>query len=383
MGQLPGKFSEYDGVEISGLYYDDLNGSKILYAVGGDESTSHDYIVVIGIQGCDKYTQDKADIRIRRVVPTMDYVCEAQNRLWGCFYGNDGAKNINEIYCCALGDFKNWSQYLGISTDSWRASRGSDGKFTGCINYLGTPTFFKESVIHPVTVSSVGAHQITDIPARGVQEGSHKSLAVVNETLYYKARTGVMAYQGGMPVDVSEALGNERYYNAVSGAFGDKYYISMEDVSGESQLFCYDAQKGLWIHEDGLNVEYFTQSGDELYAQSENQIIAINGTIGTEETSVEWEAESGILYYEYPSKKYTSRYDIRLNMGTNAELNVFIEYDSSGVWTYFGKVVAKSTGTTTIPIRPRRCDHMRLKISGKGNIRIFSIACILKKGSDV
>ena len=50
MGQISTAFKEYDGVDISGLYYDDLNGSKILYAVGGDQNTSYDYVVLVGIQ---------------------------------------------------------------------------------------------------------------------------------------------------------------------------------------------------------------------------------------------------------------------------------------------------------------------------------------------
>lgn len=137
MGQLSTAFKEYDGVNVSGAYFEDLNGSKIIYAVGGDPVTSYDYLVLIGIQE-EQFTDTGASISVSRKVPDMDFVCEAQNRLWGCFYGNDGTQNINEVYCCALGDFRNWEQYLGISTDSWRASRGSDGPWTGCVNYFGT-----------------------------------------------------------------------------------------------------------------------------------------------------------------------------------------------------------------------------------------------------
>ena len=380
MGQVPAKFKEYDGVQLSGLHYDDLNGSKILYALGGD-STHSDWIVIIGIQ--DTTLTETATVTMQRKVPDMDYVCEAQNRLWGCFYGNDGTQNLNEIYCCALGDFRNWEQYLGISTDSWRASRGSDGPWTGCINYLGTPTFFKENVIHPVSVSSVGAHQIGDIPARGVQQGSHRSLAIVNETLYYKSRSSVMAYQGGMPAEVSEALGEERYYNAVAGVFGSLYYISMKDAANTWHLFCYDVGKGIWMREDNLHVSGFAAWGDEIYAQAGNSILALNGTEGTSEETVDWYAESGILYYRYPDRKYVSRYNLRLNMALDARMQIFIEYDSSGIWTWSGDVRIPHTGTVTVPIRPRRCDHMRIRLEGSGDVRIFSIARILEQGSDV
>lgn len=389
MGQLAAAFKEYDGVNVSGLYYDDLNGSKILYAVGGDETTSYDYMVLIGICG-EQYTQTGATISVERRVPAMDYVCECQNRLWGCFYGNiPGQGNINEIYCCALGDFKNWEQYLGVSTDSWRASRGSDGPWTGCVNYLGTPTFFKENVIHPVSVSSIGAHQIGDIPARGVQQGSHRSLAIVNETLYYKARSGIVAYQGGMPADVSGALGEERYYNAVAGVFGQRYYISMKDAYNAWHFFCFDVKNGLWMHEDDLHAECFAACGDELYCQSANRIIAINGTEGVLEAVPDWIAETGIMHYEQTVKgagarrvRYVSRYNIRLSMEQTARMQIYIEYDSSGLWNPAGNVRVNNTGAFTIPVIPRRCDHLRLRFEGQGDVRVFSIARILTRGSD-
>lgn len=101
MGQIPSQFREHDAVRITGMYEDessDLNGSKILYAVGGEADSETDWIVIIGIQE-EQMHMDDVDINIRRVVPDMDYVCEAQNRLWGCFYGNDGTQNLNEVYC--------------------------------------------------------------------------------------------------------------------------------------------------------------------------------------------------------------------------------------------------------------------------------------------
>lgn len=388
MGQLSTAFKEYDGVNVSGAYFDDLNGSKIIYAVGGDAVTSYDYIVLVGIQE-EQFTDTSGNMSISRKVPDMDFVCEAQNRLWGCFYGNDGTQNINEVYCCALGDFRNWEQYLGISTDSWRASRGSDGPWTGCVNYFGTPTFFKENVIHPISVSSVGAHQIGDIPARGVQQGSHKSLQVVGETLYYKSRTGVVAYQGGMPADVSQALGEEKYYKAAAGVFGTRYYISMQDAYNAWHFFCFDAGKGLWMHEDELHAEGFAQVGDELYALVNNGITAINGTDGVLEGNFEWSCVTGLLAYEQGVRgngaqpvRYISRYNIRVNVERETHFQMFIEYDSSGLWNFAGNFQLPTTGTVTIPVRPRRCDHMRLMFVGHGDFRMYSIARVLERGSD-
>jgi hypothetical protein len=35
-----------------------------------------------------------------------------------------------------------------------------------------------------------------------------------------------------------------------------------------------------------------------------------------------------------------------------------------------------------VPVRPRRCDHMRLKIKGSGEAKIFSICKTIEGGSD-
>lgn len=382
MTELKG-FSDYDGVQISGMNYADLNGSKILYKVGNDGTTAN-YVVTVGILDEKLMQIPHADITIKRQVPAMDYVCECQNRLWGCFFGNDGTQNLNEIYCCTLGDFKNWEQYLGVSTDSWRASVGSDGKWTGAINFLGYPTFFKEDRIHTVSVSAYGAHQIADTPARGVQDGSSKSLQVVNETLYYKSRTDVCAYQGGFPESVSAALGDEKYYKAVSGSFGDKYYISMADSEGKRHFFCFDIGKGLWMEEDELDAVQFARLDDSLYClTADGSIVDINGSDGETEDVTDWSAETGIIGYEYPDKKYISRFNIRLKMGKGASAELYLEYDSSGVWERNGTIRLRNVGTVTLPVRPRRCDHMRLKLAGHGEVRVFSIAKLLEQGSDM
>ena len=258
------------------------------------------------------------------------------------------------------------------------------------MNYFGTPTFFKENVIHPISVSSVGAHQIGDIPARGVQQGSHKSLQVVGETLYYKSRTGVVAYNGGMPADISQALGEEKYYEAAAGVFGTRYYISMRDAYNAWHFFCFDAGKGLWMHEDELHAEGFAQVGDELYALVNNGITAINGTDGDLEGDFEWACTTGLLAYEQGVSgrgaqpvRYISRYNIRVNMERNTGFQMFIEYDSSGIWNFAGDFHLPTTGTVTIPVRPRRCDHMRLMFVGHGDFRMYSIARVLERGSDV
>lgn len=374
-GQLPGLFSCYDGVEIQGARFASLNGTKIICALGGQagEDAERDYIVLSG-EPAENYVQAQAQLSIRRTVPDMDFVCQCQNRLWGCFYGNNGRENLNELYACALGDFKNWHQYMGLSTDSWRASVGSDGVWTGAVNYLGSPVFFKEERLHTVGVSATGAHQISERVCRGVQKGSHKSLAVIDETLFYKSACEVCAYQGGFPQGISAALGEPRYYQATGCGFGKKYYISMRDAQMQWHLFVYDSEKGLWIREDGLRADFMAQMDDELYCISGSSLYALQGTVGEKEKTVAWMAESGLLCCSEPDKKYISRLSLRAAMDSGSEMDVYIEYDSSGIWESAGRLRLASTGTVELPLHLRRCDHIRLKLSGRGDIKLLSLS---------
>ena len=382
-------FQEGDGVEISGAAYggdsdvvqaqfEELNGTKIIYA------KDEDYIVVVGLIDLT-YEQTEGTVTVKRAVPDMDYVCEAQNRIWGCKYGMVDGKAVNELYCCKLGDFRNWRVYAGISTDAWAASVGSDGAWTGCANYLGSPTFFKENVIHRVAISAVGAHQVTETVGRGVQSGSFRSLCVVNEVLFYKSRTDVCAYDGSFPTSMGAALSEERYSGAVGGSFNGKYYLSMKDSGGAWHLFCYDAGKGMWHREDNTHAMCFAAMNDDLYYidADTKKLMCVLGTQGTPEAGLEWMAESGVIGYEYPDKKYLSRYNIRLQVENGGELRLYCQYDSDGRWEHAGTVRRRGTGTFTVPVIPRRCDHMKLRLEGKGVVRVFSIAKILKLGSDV
>ena len=95
-----------------------------------------------------------------------------------------------------------------------------------------------------------------------------------------------------------------------------------------------------------------------------------------------WMAESGIMYYEYPDKKYVSRYNLRLKMEKSNRMKIFIKYETDGVWVPSGEIFFSGTGTVTVPIRPRRCDHLRLRLEGRGYFRLFSMARILEVGSD-
>ena len=387
-------FNQYDAVKISGFpqvssQLAELEGVTFplweAYHDPGDNERAegtNDYIVIVGI--LDEEVTAESKLRIERTMPEMDFITESGNRLFGCRYGPAAnGEIVNEIYASKLGDFKNWNCYMGLSTDSYAASVGTDGQFTGAITHMGYPLFFKENCVHKVYGNYPANFQIQTTACRGVQKDCEKSLAIVNETLLYKARSGVCAYDGSLPTEVSYAMGNEAYEEAVGGSHGNKYYISMKDNLGEYHLFVYDIAKGMWHKEDDLQVDSFCSCRGELYAISNGNIITMLGS-GTKDTEpVSWFVETGEIGLFSPDMKYISRITIRMAMDIGAEVAVYAKYDFSDEWEQQCVLTSTNLRSFSIPIRPKRCDHMKLRIEGVGETKIYSITKTIEQGSEL
>ena len=377
-------FNLYDGVTISGIKADELQGLNATHSIWA-KGKKDEYIVVVGMLDAGiGQSVDVGVISVDRKMPVMDFIIESGNRLYGCRYGEAAnGEVVNEIYASKLGDFKNWNCFMDISTDSWVGGVGTDGQFTGAITHMGYPLFFKETCVHKVYGNYPANFQIQTTACRGVQKDCAKSMAIVNETLFYKARNAVCAYDGSLPTEVSYAMGNEAYSEAVGGSHGNKYYISMKDNLGDYNLFVYDMAKGMWHKEDDLKVDCFCSCHGELYAIADGNIITMLGSGTQDAEDVAWMVETGEIGISSPDAKYISRLTLRMSMDVGAELGIYVQYDSSEEWECQCVLTSTNLRSFSIPIRPKRCDHMRLRIEGVGNAKIYSITKTIEQGSEL
>lgn len=381
------KFSELDGVRISGLGYigDNASMQEQVVALNADNvirGRGDNYIIVTGL--LDQTYSYTGSVTVERRIPELDYVCELDNRLWGCHYGMKDGVPVNEIYACALGDPKVWNRFAGISTDSYAVTVGSDGPFTGMIAHLGYVLAFKEDCVHKIYGTMPSNFQVSTTNCRGVQQGSERSLCIVNERLYYKSRTDVCVYDGSLPVSISEVFAGQNFSNARAGALGSKYYISMRDSSGVYQLFTFDSERGIWHREDNTCAMMFAPHKDDLYFVDEDSycIMSAGGKGGDLEGDVAWEATSGIIGYDYSEQKYLSRFTMRVKMAEHSHMEIYVQYDSDGDWVKQGDLMGTSTQSFTVPVIPRRCDHMQIRLRGQGDVKIYSLSKILEVGSE-
>ena len=72
-----------------------------------------------------------------------------------------------------------------------------------------------------------------------------------------------------------------------------------------------------------------------------------------------------------------------MSMEIGATLTIYAQYDSSGDWERVGEIAGTTTRSFNIPIRTKRCDHMRLRLEGTGVTKIYSITKTIEQGSDV
>lgn len=374
-----------DGVTVSGLEESGLNGDWIL------TDTGPDYILFTGI--LQKTLTQAGEVRVERTCPEMDFVVEKDNRLWGCSSAD------HEIYCCKLGDPTNWRAYQGVATDSYAVTVGTPGPFTGAAVSGSAVIFFKENCLHRVYGTQPSNFTVYVDNLRGVQQGCHKSAVRVNEYLYYKSVFDVCVYADSEVAGISAALGTESYKNAVAGVCGSRLYLSMEDQEGAWQLLVYDTVAGVWTREDGahalgfascLTETFMLRADGELYALLPGEynkdffMVGSDYTVYAQEETdeeVSWELRTGEILRELPDHKYIGKIQLYLELDPGARAEVALRRDG-GAWEKVQELSGGDQRRCTLPIYPRRCDRMEIRLTGVGHVRLVNWSKYVGYGSE-
>lgn len=319
---------------------------------------------------------------IQRVMPDLDYVVEYNNRLWGC-----SSKN-HEIYCSKLGEPLVWGAYSGISTDSWAATVGTDGDFTGACVFNGCVLFFKEDCVHSVYGTKASNFTVTTYTVRGVQKGSAKSLCISEGLLYYKAPEGIFTFNGSASSRFDGKLCVDRDSRTACGTADDRYIVM---AMSDGTVFYYDELHSVWYNRTLPNVISMHNFSGSLYAITKDSNRAMQKVMLTTDvgmsgrmTETAFEAVTGELCRgELTSTSSYSRKAMhtvikKLTMSleewhqqgvSSVQFTVSVQYDGGDwqtVYSYDGTAEeADNNVVTLIPTIPMRCQRLRIKISGK------------------
>lgn len=363
-------FKVGDAVTITGAKNADNNKTAVIREIDGGKLRFYEHAFV---------QESGSSITVSRDVPDLDFICSNENRLWGC--------KGDTIYASKLGDATNWNVFDGISTDSYAVDVGSAGDFTACTSFLGYPVFFKEEAVYKVYGSKPSNFQVMGSATLGVEKGSHGSLAVAGETLFYLSRAGVMAYSGGIPQNIHRAFGLDRYHNAVGGSDGTKYYVSMER-DGEHTLFVYDTRYNVWHKEDYSEAVGFAWNGDLHMLTAQGKIVKIGNVRDGGEGQKEAYPDSFVEFADFvegdPNRKGTAKIQLRGETDEGCTLTVEMQFDSDGVWREVAKISSPVKRSFYLPIIPRRSDHFKIRISGSdGAWRLYSLVRENYSGSEL
>lgn len=353
------EFRAGDAVTISGCTFSEKNNkTPVIREISADGKSLYFYEHIF-----DNGTEPGA-ITLSRSVPDMDYICENENRLWGC--------KGDTIYASKLGDPFNWNVFEGLETDAWSVDVGSAGDFTGCVSYLGYPIFFKQKSICKIYGSKPTNYQMLASATLGADGGN--AFAIAGETLLYPCRGGVAAYNGGVPAIITQKLG-VRLEDAVAGTDGLRYYISAREGTAR-HLFVYDTLSGQWYREDGLEVCAFAHT-DRLYMLcTDGRLLSVSG--GDE--TVRSMAEFADFYEHGLGKTCAVRLHVRAETAPGAVLTFEVRYDS-GRWRRVKTFRSGKKAVVKITLPPVRCTHYALRITGEGQYKIYGLEREITAGS--
>ena len=367
-----------------------------------------------------------------RKVPDLDFYFECNNRIWGCKQGlNEDGQVVNEIRACKQGDPTNWNTYLGVSTDSYALTVGSDGAFTGGINFNGYPTFFKQKYMYKIYGNYPANYQLIQSSIRGVGRGLYESMVICNDLLYYATPNEFVVYDGSRVYTISEKLGKLDIKNVIAGTDMKRVYFVVTDSKDKKTLYVYDTDSGLWHIEscgdilflandtnillyiekfydeyegcyryrtksmsedydtiwfDG-NWDTFTAghpgfSGGEEYEYINSDGEKVKTTYPMYEEPFGWYAETGDMGFSDMSGKYIQKISVRAKVEKGAYYNVLISYDGREFEPITPTSNKEGISTRDFVFRIHRCDYFRLKFVGKGDVTLLGIYKTYVQGSD-
>ena len=331
-------------------------------------------------------------ISVSRTVPDLDGIFVHENRLWG-YKGNT-------IYASKLGDPLNFEVFDGLTSDSWQWEMDGTGDIIGGIVYQGYPTFFKEDKVVRIYGDRPSQYRSMDVSAMGIHPGCGKSLAIAGDTLFYVSRNGLTAYRGGYSEDIHDPFGEIKIPQGVAGSDGRRYFLSAF-YSGQWALFVYDTVWKCWFNEDNGEISDFACDRGNLYFlrwRSGAQYLLVDGhapspprtaarepelsseVIFNDFTGNYWTAGRG---YGNPSRKGTSKIQLRLTMEAGSALEVYIQFaiDEEILVRRLEAGVGKHS--YYLPIIPRRSDNYKIILRGYGDWTLNSLVREEYSGSDI
>lgn len=366
-------FKVGDAVTISGADDEGNNKTLVIREISDDKKN-------LGFYEHSFTVSKNQTITVSRTVPDLDFICENENRLYGC--------RGDTVYVSKLGDAFNWNVFDGLDSDSYAVAVGSAGDFTACYSYGGYAIFFKEDRVYKLYGDKPSNYQLMSSASLGVMRGADASLATAGEALFYLSRCGIMIYNGGIPSSIAAEFGGVRYCDAVGGSDGMKYYVSMKSITdGTWNLFCYDTRYRLWFREDSTEAVGFANYDGLRMLAADGTLYRIGAFTDSEDGDIgEGPVSSMMEFFDItessPDRKHLCKLQLRIMLSQGAEVSVYMSFDD-GEYIHLGTLTKEGKDSYYLPVPLHRCDFYRIRLCGKGDWKLFSLNREYSPGSEL
>lgn len=288
-------------------------------------------------------------------------------RLWG--YSED------TIYATVPGDVTNWFRYDGDEQSSFCLKvRGSE-PFTACTMHAGRPVFFKSNSMVEVYGDNPTNYSILETSLSGVMEGSGASLCSVGGDMMYLSANGVISCSGSHARVISESLGKQ-LSDGFAATDGRKYYLCAKDEQGVRALYVYDTVTEAWHTEDGATVTYLGYLNGDVYAACSDNVVYIIGQNKTGHGVVQSPVSSYIEFHplqdDARGEIVPMRLGVRVYCEQGCHLTLSVSYDG-GEWEQRATLACEGPRLWYVPLLPRACHTLGIRIDGDGDYRVLSV----------
>ena len=147
-----------------------------------------------------------------------------------------------------------------------------------------------------------------------------------------------------------------------------------------ARLLVYDTERALWSEEDVCSYEmtstggqFYLWDGQALWAADPSRETDWQSTDGVEE-KLNFELVTGDIGLDGAEDRYLSRLTLRLDAECSSTVEVAASYDG-GPWETVASLTAQDKRRSfDLPFVPRRHGTLRLRLKGRGQITLRSIA---------
>ena len=167
-------------------------------------------------------------------------------------------------------------------------------------------------------------------------------------------------------------------------------WLSVLDENNDPVLMTYDGETGLWHMEDDLRILAFAKADTALYALDDAGQVwilagsdtgAYDGEDAANETMIPWMMETGDLEMSFMERVRVQKILVRAKAANRARCRVIVTYDDRDEETAAAWTGQLSAYAREIAIVPHRCDHMRIRLEGEGDVTIMNLNYLFKPGT--